>query len=263
VRATTPFLTTLRETGKNVADSVAAWARARPLLASFAATFAVCLILTRTVDRPLVMYMRELRGTEFHRLSLQITDLGEATWWLVAAVLVWGVLRAIAATTLMVETEEKFKRLALGPAFFIASYVASAGVLVVAKILFGRWRPKFYWREDIYGFSPLNFAYPDLSFPSGHTQTIFAFMVALSFLFPRLRIAFLGLAVVIGLSRVGTNAHYLSDVVMGAYVGIVVTILVHRAFVRRWGPVDMVRAWRGQDEGKPDGTIGRGPASVS
>ena len=50
---------------------------------------------------------------------------------------------------------------------------------------------------------------------------------------PRIRSALIGLAVLIGVSRVCVGDHYPSDVVAGAALGTSVALVLARSFVRR------------------------------
>jgi membrane-associated phospholipid phosphatase len=58
------------------------------------------------------------------------------------------------------------------------------------------------------------------SFPSAHSATAFGLAIALGHSFPRGRWWFLGLAGLVGCHRVCAEAHYPSDVLMGAALGI-------------------------------------------
>ena len=60
------------------------------------------------------------------------------------------------------------------------------------------------------------------SFPAGHAATAFAGAVLLSCVAARLAPLFLGLAVVIGFSRVYDGVHYPTDVLAGAAIGALV-----------------------------------------
>jgi len=76
------------------------------------------------------------------------------------------------------------------------------------------------------------------SFPSGHTASAFACAWVLGVRFPRYRIPLLGLAGLIGLSRVHLGAHYPSDVLAGAVVGVGLGYAVARAFRLHCDTVD-------------------------
>ena len=69
--------------------------------------------------------------------------------------------------------------------------------------------------------------------PSGHATTAFAVLVAFGTLWPRYRTVFLIYALLIAVSRVLVTAHYPSDVLAGALVGIGGAVLVRRYFALR------------------------------
>ncbi|MBL8176292.1 MAG: phosphatase PAP2 family protein [Bryobacterales bacterium] len=74
---------------------------------------------------------------------------------------------------------------------------------------------------------------PDqFSFPSGHTITAFAVAVPLMLHFPELGAALLFCALSIALSRVMLGMHFLSDVMAGALLGIVLGYGAHALVVR-------------------------------
>lgn len=63
------------------------------------------------------------------------------------------------------------------------------------------------------------------SFPSAHTSTAFAAAMAVAIICPRLRWPLLGLAAVVGLSRMYLGVHYGIDVAAGAALGILLGAL--------------------------------------
>ncbi len=67
---------------------------------------------------------------------------------------------------------------------------------------------------------PCLMAAPDkFSFPSGHTMTAFSVWGALFVGMPVLSQVYLGIAIIIGLSRVFLGLHYPTDVLVGAILG--------------------------------------------
>jgi membrane-associated phospholipid phosphatase len=73
------------------------------------------------------------------------------------------------------------------------------------------------------------FDYAIQSFPSGHTATAFGLAIGLSFAYPRGRWLFLVFAILAGLQRVVSGAHFPSDVLAGAAIACLVTPLLVRA----------------------------------
>lgn len=72
----------------------------------------------------------------------------------------------------------------------------------------------------------------NLAFPSGHACMAFAAAAALAILLPRRRWLFYGVAAVVAAERVVENAHYLSDTVGAAAVGVLTVRLIWRICVR-------------------------------
>lgn len=105
--------------------------------------------------------------------------------------------------------------------FFLAAEIASAGVVQILKHLFGRARP-----EDILVISDYG------SFPSGHTANAATLAAAAFVLFPRIWVALVGTAWVLlmALSRTYLHAHWLSDTLGGALVGVGVVLILAAIF---------------------------------
>ena len=88
------------------------------------------------------------------------------------------------------------------------------------KYLLGRYRPSALFKHDLYGFHFFAETSSMHSSPSGHTLRAFSVLTALSLLYRRLVIPCIGLAILIGTSRIVVTAHYPSDVLLGAFIGI-------------------------------------------
>ena len=58
-------------------------------------------------------------------------------------------------------------------------------------------------------------------------------MTALTLILPRYDAAFMAIAILVAASRVLTSVHFLSDAVMGAWLGTVVTLAIHHLLARR------------------------------
>jgi len=105
--------------------------------------------------------------------------------------------------------------------------IATAGSLVVNQILIRIWsRPRPFSVQPATLLLPASL---DPSFPSDHATFAFAIAAALLLVSKRVGIPALILAALIGLSRVFTGEHYLSDVVGGALIGTLAMLVAARA----------------------------------
>lgn len=106
-----------------------------------------------------------------------------------------------------------------------------AGIVSPAiKILAGRSRPNV---TTHLGWNGPSIAAKKRSFPSGHTLTTTAFFAALLMAHRRLGLALLPIPIAIALSRIYLSAHYLSDVIFGAALGICCALLAWRIVRKR------------------------------
>lgn len=104
--------------------------------------------------------------------------------------------------------------------FFVA--LVTSGILVhLFKNLIGRQRPHLTANFDAFVFSPFNFHWDWHSMPSGHSQVMFTAATMIAIAFPRLKIFWFAAAASIAFTRVMIQYHFLSDVVVGAWVGYV------------------------------------------
>lgn len=120
-----------------------------------------------------------------------------------------------------------FNKTKTSHAFLIFYSVLSAGIIVkILKTVIGRARPIFFEALDMTGFFPPSLDWAFNSMPSGHTTISFAGLVMIGMLAPKYKIITWGGAVLIGLSRISYGAHWPSDVILGAFIGMVVADFV-------------------------------------
>jgi membrane-associated phospholipid phosphatase len=113
------------------------------------------------------------------------------------------------------------------------SAIAVSGILVdVLKVIVGRPRPKLLFSSGSYEFSWIGLNADHWSFPSGHAATAAALATALWCLWPQPVLFYVIGAALIAASRVVMGAHYLSDVIMGAFVGVLATRMLAVALAR-------------------------------
>jgi membrane-associated phospholipid phosphatase len=167
------------------------------------------------VDLPLAKASRTLHLEIVGAFQI-ITRLGEATWYLVVSALL----------SLLFHFAWKREQCARWSLFVFAAVAVSGLTADVFKWLAGRWRPKAYVQDQLYGFDFFGVGYNATSFPSGHATTIWALCVALAILFPRYQLVWYLLAILVSISRVIVDAHYLSDVFAGIYVAVITVLLL-------------------------------------
>lgn len=114
------------------------------------------------------------------------------------------------------------KWMRIAAAMIVACALAGAAARVV-KISTGRARPSVQ-TEDVWNGPNLSARYN--AFPSGHTAASTAFFATLALACWRIGAAFLVIPILIAFSRMYVAAHYLSDVVCAALIGVVTAYIV-------------------------------------
>jgi membrane-associated phospholipid phosphatase len=167
------------------------------------------------------------------------------------AVQQYGAVASILIGCALIASLDPKRRRRLADWILAAALVALACLL--AKMLIGRVRPNagagdpwlflgpfrgrpgtgagadtFAWQIGARGVSQL------WSMPSSHTAAAVAMSLFLGHLYPRLKAFAVVMVVLVGIARVLTDAHYPSDVAVGALVGYLVArpVIAHQAGVR-------------------------------
>ena len=136
-----------------------------------------------------------------------------STWWAK-----WPLLVAVGACG----DARCRRRLAPSVLSGLLAVGAAASLTAVLKELVDRVRPAL---ADP-GIEALVATPGSASFPSGHAATAFAAAVAVGAFHPRVRWPLLGLAALVGLSRIYLGVHYVLDVLAGAALGIALGLAV-------------------------------------
>jgi len=103
---------------------------------------------------------------------------------------------------------------------------ACALVVRLLKIVFGRWRPDQILAGHFEFLVP--FKSKCHSFPSGHTADVVAVATVLWLAYPRLRPLCVAGALLMALSRIGAEQHFVADAATGAALGILCALWMQR-----------------------------------
>jgi len=143
-----------------------------------------------------------------------LRNFGYLPFWLMAAI-------ALALNDR--ESREGWRRGAL-----LAAAPTAAGIVgELLKMLVRRMRPPGEGSAYVFrAYSDHPFSSRGLGFPSSHAVVAFGAAAMLSRMFPRAKVVWYTAAVACAVSRLLAHAHYLSDVVGGACIGIGVAALI-------------------------------------
>src|SRR5215470_14572318 len=197
-------------------DPQSAARRATLWLIALALTAAFCMISIAWFDRPIAFFVHRELGQPFF-----LTQLPRISEWLVAGAS--GVFVLLGLRGLTGRPLSRLEAVILLGGLRIIVTSAIKGDL---KFIFGRTWPETWvgnnpplMRDGVYGFHFFHGGRSYDSFPSGHTAAVCAATSVLWLCYPRWRaLCVLAVAlVVIGL--IGSNFHFLSDIVAGGFIG--------------------------------------------
>ncbi len=175
-------------------------------------------ILCLAVDRRATHLFYDHVNEPFFRFLDNTTHWAKAAHWLVAAILSYAVAQI---GMHFYGANESLHLAAKSALAFIASLAAGSVVLHTVKFFLGRRRPRDEIEMGLYGFKPFGFDLQNNSFPSGHALTIMCVAVIASCVFPHLALAWFAIALWLSLTRAFLTAHFLSDVFVGAGIGLI------------------------------------------
>ncbi len=167
------------------------------------------------LDIPLTIYCHHLSNPLILKLAQIVTQLGYGKYYL-----------GFSASAFIVFYILNRPKSAAKALFFLASIVFTGIICDILKIIFSRARPVELFQNHLYGLYFFHFSSKMWSFPSGHATTAATIMIAASLFWPRLWPAFVTAMLVIAASRVIIGVHYLSDVMIGLYLGTSITLIL-------------------------------------
>jgi hypothetical protein len=188
---------------------------AKIILISFPLLVGFCVIGYFFFDLPIAQNCKSIfSSNKIRRILKDISKLGIATFYLICSAVIFMFFRFI-----------KKRKIWSNRALFVFLSISLSGMLVlITKFIFGRYRPKMFFEEQLYGFEFFQLKGKITSFPSGHASTIVALMLSLYFINPKYRVIYFIIAFVVVISRVLVCHHYLTDVVVGSYVAAITTL---------------------------------------
>ncbi len=188
---------------------------AKIILVSFPIVVLFCVVGYFFFDLPIAKYCNSVfSNNKIRRIFKDISKLGIATFYLICSAIIFLFFRFI-----------RKRAICSNQGLFVFLSISLSGVLILLiKFIFGRYRPKMFFQEQLYGFEFFQLKGKITSFPSGHASTIAALMLSLYFISPKYRVIYFIIAFVVVISRVLVCHHFLTDVVVGSYVAAITTL---------------------------------------
>jgi membrane-associated phospholipid phosphatase len=170
------------------------------------------------IDRAAAHFIYDHVSAQAHEFLDRITHYAKAGHWLLAAVL--ALIGAALARHFGARGADLVLLINYSLAF-IASLTLGSVILHAIKLVLGRRRPRDDMEMGLYGFMPLSFNLDYNSFPSGHALTINCVAVIFTCVWPAWWPLWFVIAAVLAVTRALLTAHFLSDVLIGAGIGLI------------------------------------------
>jgi membrane-associated phospholipid phosphatase len=184
------------------------------------------------LDAPTIVAVQSVPAW-LNGLFNQLTDYGTSGWLLVPIGIALLALAALASPSLSHASRLVVTALAVRLGFVFAAVALPGLFVTIVKRLIGRARPFVGGHADPFLYRPFGWEPDYASLPSGHATNVFAALIAIGLVWPRLRGIMLVYALVIAASRIVVLAHHPSDVLAGALAGAVGALLVRDWFAAR------------------------------
>ena len=199
-----------------MADPQLAARRITLWLIALALTAAFCAASYAWLDRPIAFFMHRELGQP--ALLAQLPRISE---WLVIAAS--GVFVLLGLRGLSGRPLSRFEAVVLLSGL---SIVVAAAIKNELKFAFGRTWPETWInnnpsliRDGVYGFHFFHGGRAYDAFPSGHTAAVCAAMAVVWMCYPRWRAVYATIVAAVAVGLIGSDFHFLGDIVAGAFVG--------------------------------------------
>ncbi len=187
------------------------------------------------IDRALAHFIYDHVNARVHKFLDGITHYAKAGHWLAAAIVALAgaaIARHFGMTGLGISQMINYSLA------FIAMLTLGSAVLHAIKLVLGRRRPRDDMEMGLYGFVPFAFNLEYNSFPSGHSLTIVCVAVIFTCVWPMWWVLWFAIAAALSVTRALLTAHFLSDVLIGAGIGLLaareVLLLGFPGFAPTW-----------------------------
>lgn len=174
--------------------------------------FLITFFIYKYIDRLVALYFHQLHLRSTMQALNVLTTLGKWTIYVLLFSLAGLFFR-------FVNKNPKYEK---NSWFLLACIVLPNLLGLILKVSLSRARPELLFSNNLYGLYWFKMDYLYWSLPSGHAITITALSAGLGVLLPRFYSLFLLIALLVATSRVLLYHHYLSDVLLGFYLSIMV-----------------------------------------
>lgn len=198
-------------------EIIVVFTREQPKTAAFIYVCLFCAFSINFLDKPFAL---SCLNDEKEGFFYYLAEINPSGWWFLILIALWLVYMAVAGLSLTTEVFEKNLQKAHAVLFVLLTLSLSSLVTLVINILAGRYTPEFLDTMHLYGFSAFRFRVTETSFPSFGVQSLWAVIMASAYFLPQIRKLLYALAGLMTLSVVFTAQCFLSDAVMGAFIGI-------------------------------------------
>jgi membrane-associated phospholipid phosphatase len=225
------WLALLSRTPRGAARRPAWRSPARLALGGLIALPLIALVMV-LLDAPAILAVGSLPGSVIDLFNV-LTDYGTSDWFLVPIGLVLLIIALLASPALAHMSQLVLAAFTVRLGFVFAAIALPGLFVTIVKRLIGRARPFIGGDADPFRYLPFVWRPDYASLPSGHATNVFAALVAIGLVCPRLRAIMLLYALTIAASRVIVLAHHPSDVIAGAIVGTLGALMVRDWFAAR------------------------------
>src|SRR5580698_6097072 len=163
-------------------------------------------LLALLIDRAAAHFIYDHVNARMHKFLDGITHYAKAGHWLAVAII--ALVGAALARHFGVTNPD-------------IGLLITYSLAFIASLTLGRRRPRDDMEMGLYGFMPLSFNLDYNSFPSGHALTICCVAVIFTCVWPMLWPLWFAIAALLAVTRALLTAHFLSDVLIGAGIGLI------------------------------------------